>query len=235
VWHERFALLGREEAIRHHRRKDWIPFVARGRLGEALRWWVHAVLPPAATVDAHYAGLSGPYLWKLARGRLRAFRRRREERQTDRLDEMALRDEPPAWVLTKAALLARRAGDAPLWVPVRGSSMGRSIRPGWEVRVVPADRPRRFEIWAYCNQRGALVVHRYRRRQRGVHRLVADVRLRPDPTVRNGQLVGRVTAVRRDGRTRRLGPRDRLTGALARIGRAAKARLARAAPRPELC
>jgi hypothetical protein len=56
-------------------RSDWLPWLARGREGEAMRWWLRRKLfLPDVYVRAFYPDLRGPYLWRLVRGRIRRFR-----------------------------------------------------------------------------------------------------------------------------------------------------------------
>jgi hypothetical protein len=74
IWREDIRLRGAEGRLRFRRRQDWIPFLARGRRLEALKWWLRDMWPPGPIVAAHYAHIRGPYLWKLIRGRLDAAR-----------------------------------------------------------------------------------------------------------------------------------------------------------------
>ena len=80
IWRENIRLRGSEGRLRFRRRQDWIPFLARGRRLEALRWWLREMWPPGPIVAAHYAHIRGPYLWKLIRGRLGAARATRATR-----------------------------------------------------------------------------------------------------------------------------------------------------------
>lgn len=105
---------------------------------------------------------------------------------------------------TTASLLraAARAGD--LWLPVSGMSMGGSIRSGSRVRVVPAHRPRRGEIWAFCGESGAVVVHRFRRCRNDRYLFRGDALPVDDHPVAAERLVGRVVEVERAGQRSRL-------------------------------
>jgi hypothetical protein len=109
--------------------------------------------------------------------------------------------------------------------------MGRSVPNGTSVLVVRSPTPRRGEVWAYCEESAGVVVHRYRRRTGAGHVLQGDTRPRPDPPVRDDQLVGRVTAVRSGDRVRALGWGDRIVGACQRAARVALARIRRVARR----
>lgn len=129
----------------------------------------------------------------------------------------------------KVRLLRRAAATTPLWVGAKGSSMGWTIRSGSEVHVRTSASPRRGQVWAYCDDTGRLVVHRYRRRTEGGHVLQGDTCVRPDSPVDDARLVGKVVAVRRGGRTRSIGRTDVIFGASQRIPRVLVARTVRAA------
>lgn len=77
VWRPGVRLRGTEGRIRFRRRQDWIALLARGRTLESLRWWLREMWPPASVVDAQYADVRGPYLWKLMMGRFMAARTKR--------------------------------------------------------------------------------------------------------------------------------------------------------------
>jgi hypothetical protein len=113
-------------------------------------------------------------------------------------------------VRATAALLRRRVAAQPLWLPVHGMSMQPSILDGSEVQLVPASRPRRGELWAFCSAAGDLVVHRCRRFENGAYVFAGDAQLIADAPVRDEQLIGRVVALRSAGATRTLTARDRL-------------------------
>lgn len=118
----------------------------------------------------------------------------------------------PSTPATAAALLLRRrVAQAPTWLPVVGGSMGRTIRTGSKVLVSAGDEPRFGEVWAFCNAQGILVVHRFVRRRKGAFYFQGDAHW-PDSPVPRDLMVGRVRRVRYQGRERRLGGHDRLTG-----------------------
>lgn len=82
IWPPRVRLRGPEGRLRFRKRQNWIGMLARGRTVEGARWWMLEALPPRAAVRTHYAHVRGPYVWKLAIGRLearRAHRRRLSE------------------------------------------------------------------------------------------------------------------------------------------------------------
>src|SRR5207245_7372892 len=86
VWPERVTLLG-SAGTHRSRRHDLIPFLARGRLDDALRWGWRRLFPPAAALALVYGDLPGPHTWRTARRRLRsawlrhvALRARRENK-----------------------------------------------------------------------------------------------------------------------------------------------------------
>ncbi len=131
----------------------------------------------------------------------------------------------------KADLLRRAAATTPLWITGQGRSMGWTIPTGAEVLVAASTSPRRGQLWAYADEAGQLIVHRYRRRGRDGHVLQGDTCVRPDRPVRDGQLIGRVDQVRRRGRTRSVGWSDPILGASQRIPRQIIGRTVRAARR----
>lgn len=118
-----------------------------------------------------------------------------------------------------ARALRASAASGELWLPVRGGSMGRSLRSGSTVRVVPGARPRRGEVWAFCTAGGTILVHRYRRAAGGEFIFRGDARAADDAAVPASRLVGRVVEVQRDGRRRRLGIGDRVVGLAVRAAR----------------
>ena len=127
----------------------------------------------------------------------------------------------------KARLLRQAAADAPLWIAARGDSMGRTIPTGASVLVAHDASPRRGQLWAYCDEAGRVVVHRYRRHTSAGHVLQGDTRVQPDPPVQDERLIGRVTAVRRRGRDRHVGWSDRCLGESQRLPRELLARATR--------
>jgi hypothetical protein len=115
---------------------------------------------------------------------------------------------------TKAMLLRRRSESAGTWLVVSGPSMGRALRTGDRVRIDVHDVPRRGEIWAYVDDGGALVVHRFRSRFGDRHWFVGDGNRRDDRPVSGSRVVGRVVEMERSGRRRRVGRTSRVVGRL---------------------
>jgi hypothetical protein len=70
LWRPDVRLRGSEGRLRFRQRQNWLPLLARGRGRDAVGAWRRILWPPAPAVDARYAHLDGPYLWKLMRGRL---------------------------------------------------------------------------------------------------------------------------------------------------------------------
>jgi hypothetical protein len=120
---------------------------------------------------------------------------------------------------TSARLLHRAAAASPLWIPARGRSMGWTVPSGCDVLVTPSVHPRPGELWAYCAPSGAVVVHRYRKRTRAGHVLQGDACVRADPPIPSAVLVGRVIAVRTDGRVRPVRWTQHLVGVGQRVPR----------------
>ncbi len=59
-----------------------------------------------------------------------------------------------------AALLRRRlTATGPMMLPVSGSSMGRMIPSGSEVKVMACAAPRPGEVWAVVDDDGEIIVH----------------------------------------------------------------------------
>jgi len=127
----------------------------------------------------------------------------------------------------KARLLREAAASGPLWLVARGTSMGRTIPTGSSVLVAEKSLPRRGQVWAYCEQSGDVVVHRYRRHTDRGHVLQGDTRTHTDAPVPDEQLIGRVTAVRLGGRVRSVGWSDRWHGECQRVARALVVRASR--------
>jgi hypothetical protein len=75
-------------------------------------------------------------------------------------------------------------------------------------------RPRRGEVWAFCTDTSEVVAHRCRGWRGTSAVFQGDAARRPDAPAAVSQLIGRVVAVERAGRTRRLGAWDRWTGEL---------------------
>jgi phage repressor protein C with HTH and peptisase S24 domain len=127
-----------------------------------------------------------------------------------------------------ARLMRTRAEAAPFWLDVSGTSMGWSIPSGTRVRVDATASPRRGEVWAFCNDTGDIVVHRFRRATGGGLRFQGDARVRADDSVEDAQLIGRVVELAPPRAPRRWGP---LAGAVQRVPRVAIARTVRVARR----
>jgi hypothetical protein len=129
----------------------------------------------------------------------------------------------------KARLLRQAAGTGtPLWIAAYGPSMGWTIRTGSKVHVVQNPTPRAGQLWAYCDDTGRVVVHRYRHRIDAGHVLQGDTCVNPDPPVAAERLIGHVVAVQRGGRVRRIGRGDALLGACQRVPRTVISRVVRA-------
>jgi hypothetical protein len=233
TWPEPVTLLGSAGTARS-RRQELLPFLVRGRLGDALHTAWRVVFPRASTVRLQYRDARGPYLWVLGRGRLSTWRDRRLALGTRH------RAQPPALPVDRdpfvtARLLRARAAAEPLWLDVSGHSMGRSIPDGTRVRVDTGASPRRGEVWAFCNDTGEIVVHRSRGADERGHRFQGDTVVREDSPVVDALLVGRVVELAPARAALRWGP---LAGAVQRVPRTAvartvrEARRARAGPRP---
>ena len=112
----------------------------------------------------------------------------------------------------EASLLRQRVARAPLWVTVQGPSMGKAIGGGDRVLVSRALKPRRGEIWAFVDDGGNLVVHRFRSEYNRRHWFVGDANVVDDRPVTAVRIVGRVVEVESNGRRRRLGTASRIVG-----------------------
>lgn len=84
VWRATIRLGGDEGRRSHHRRQQFIPFLAKGRAAEALSWWWRVIFPPSELLEywggllhPHHPPLRGPYLWKLTRRRWYLWKDRR--------------------------------------------------------------------------------------------------------------------------------------------------------------
>jgi hypothetical protein len=104
-----------------------------------------------------------------------------------------------------AGVLRRSLPVGGRWLDVDGWSMGATIRGGESVLVVPATRPRRGQIWAFCLPDGSVFVHRFRRVIDGRYCFQGDARRWADEPVPPELLVGRVRAVRSGAHERRIG------------------------------
>lgn len=95
-----------------------------------------------------------------------------------------------------ARLLRRRARTAPLWLPVRGSSMGWRYPPASRILIVGGSAsPRHGEVWAFCDRDGEVVVHRFLARADDHFVFRGDAAPRADAPVPAEWLVGAVQAV----------------------------------------
>jgi hypothetical protein len=228
VWPERALLLGGTGTDRS-RRQEVVPFLVRHRLGDALRAALRVAVPPPKAVAVWYADLPGPYPRRLLRGRARTVRSRRRALRARAHGSRTGESTGPRDPVTTARLLRTRARAEPLWLDVSGRSMGWSIPGGGRVRIDPvATEPRRGEVWAFCDGRGEIVVHRHRATSGGAHRFQGDARVRADEPVATERLIGRVSAVDPPRPGYRWGP---AAGAVQRAPRMAVARTVRLARR----
>lgn len=79
MWPARRRLLGRLGLARSAHRQFLIPWTARGRHAEALRWSLRRrVFPPRVLLGVYYPDTAGPYLKRLVVGRSRQALKRRE-------------------------------------------------------------------------------------------------------------------------------------------------------------
>lgn len=66
-------------------RQLWMPWLAEGRIAEALAWWIRRrALPPGDLLQVHDPELRGPYPMRWVVGRYRAWRKRRQDERTAR-------------------------------------------------------------------------------------------------------------------------------------------------------
>jgi hypothetical protein len=79
LWPEAIRLDGHAGRIAHHRRQFWIPMLMSGRRWDGIKATATLAFPPRALMDHYHPDTTGPYLWRLAVGRTR---RRRERRQS---------------------------------------------------------------------------------------------------------------------------------------------------------
>lgn len=113
----------------------------------------------------------------------------------------------------------------PLWLETSGGSMGRSIVPGSEILVASATRPRRGEVWAFCDDAGTIVAHRCRGRRATAYLFEGDAVGRADLPVPHERLVGRVVASRSGSELRRFGRLEAVRGTIATLVRRGRRRL----------
>lgn len=112
----------------------------------------------------------------------------------------------------RAAVLRRAAGMRPLWLDVAGDSMGATIASGSKVRVEPATRPRRGQIWAFCTEDGRVLVHRFLGSSGPSLWFQGDANPRPDRPVTAALLIGRVRETNDRGTSRPVGVRATVAG-----------------------
>lgn len=94
-----------------------------------------------------------------------------------------------------ARLLRERLGADGAWIEVTGASMLPTIRPPARVRVAPASTPRLGEVWAFVDDDGELLAHRYLRTVGSRLRFKGDGNPAPDRLVARERLVGVVVEV----------------------------------------
>jgi hypothetical protein len=91
LWPVSSAAGGQTEALRRRRRQFYLPFLIRGRVIEALRWWFRLALPPRLAVERWYGdGTRRSYLGCLVGGRLRQWRAQRRLLHSDPDQEPSL-------------------------------------------------------------------------------------------------------------------------------------------------
>lgn len=91
LWPDERRLRGYEGIAAAQHRQLWIPWLAEGRMKEALWWWIRRrAIPPTDLLQLHDPDVLGPYPLRFAIGRLRGWRKRR-----------------------RAVVVARRAGRGP--------------------------------------------------------------------------------------------------------------------------
>ena len=79
IWPKEICLNGDTGRIQHHRRQMLVPFIGRGRLRDTLASTRFVALPPRPMLDYYHPDTAGPYPWRLAVGRWRRARERRDE------------------------------------------------------------------------------------------------------------------------------------------------------------
>ncbi len=77
LWGPQTRLLGHEGKLTSTRRWFWMAFLARRPIWPSIRWWVRHLFPPPAVVEMNLPDATGPYLWRLFRGRRQLARARR--------------------------------------------------------------------------------------------------------------------------------------------------------------
>lgn len=80
LWPADSMLAGRAGLVTLQHRQLWLPWLARGRRAETVRWWLRRrAFPPSELLDYQLPDTRGPYVWRLLAGRTRRFRERRLE------------------------------------------------------------------------------------------------------------------------------------------------------------
>ncbi len=77
LWPERIRLGGHSGRVAHHRRQFWFPFLMPGRELDGIKAIAGLAFPPRTLMDHYHPDTEGPYLWRLAVGRMRRTRERR--------------------------------------------------------------------------------------------------------------------------------------------------------------
>jgi hypothetical protein len=78
IWPEEICLNGYAGRVQHHRRQMLVPALGRGRLRDTMASARFVMLPPRPMLDYYHPDTSGPYAWRLAVGRWRRARERRD-------------------------------------------------------------------------------------------------------------------------------------------------------------
>jgi hypothetical protein len=81
LWPDHELLLGEAGYARRLGHQHlWIPWLAKGRAAEALRWFARRrAFPPRSLLDVYYPDTTGPYLVRLLVGRVATLRRNRRK------------------------------------------------------------------------------------------------------------------------------------------------------------
>jgi Uncharacterised nucleotidyltransferase len=82
AWHRLWPASGRLSGYvglgTGQHRQLWIPWLAQGRTWESIRWWIRRrALPPRELLRVYDPDVEGPYVVRLAVGRVRGWRNRR--------------------------------------------------------------------------------------------------------------------------------------------------------------
>lgn len=85
LWPREKSLAGYVGLGTQQHRQLWIPWLAEGRVREALSWWIRRrAFPPGRLLRLYDPDLRGPYPAQWVTGRYRAWRRRRQMERTAR-------------------------------------------------------------------------------------------------------------------------------------------------------